>query len=187
MTHASLLEALLFAHGAPLEGAKIRALAGWSEDELQDAVDTLKQALIGRGIQLQSWQGRFEMVSHPEAASLIRQFREDEARGELSKTALETIAVFLYKGPLTRPELEELRGMYSHQILRSLSGRGLIMETGDMRVGQPVYDVTPLCLQWLGLTDRYDLPDFSSFSAEHINTNVDTVDEGASVSGTASV
>lgn len=187
MTNASLLEALLFAHGAPLEGAKVRALAGWSEEELQEVTAELKQALLGRGIQLQSWQGRFELVSHPEAAPLIRQFREDEARGELSKTALETIAVFLYKGPLTRPELEEIRGMYSHQILRSLSRRGLIAETGEARVGQPVYDVTPLCLQWLGLTDRHDLPDISTFTTEHIDTAADTVDESASPSKEPSV
>ncbi len=187
MTNASLLEALLFAHGAPLEGDRLRALAGWSEEELQQATSELRHSLLGRGIQLQSWQGRFELVSHPEAASLIRQFREDEARGELSKTALETIALFLYKGPLTRPELEEIRGMYSHQILRSLSRRGLISETGDLRVGQPVYDVTPLCLQWLGLTDRHDLPDISTFLSESPDVMTQTIDETASPSRELSV
>lgn len=175
MTNSSLLEALLFAHGAPLEAAKIRALTGWSEELFDEAVMELKQVLLSRGVQLQSWQGRYELVSHPEAAPLIRQFREDEARGELSKTALETIAVFFYKGPLTRPELEDIRGMYSHQILRSLSRRGLIAETGESRVGQPIYDVTPLCLQWLGLKDRHDLPDISTFDKAPSPTDESTI------------
>lgn len=162
---AAQLEALLFAHGAPLEGARIQALCGWTEAECQDAAAALRASLAGRGLALQAWQGRYELVTVPEAAPLIRQFREDEARGELSRTALETLAVFLYKGPLTRPELEEIRGIHSHQIIRSLAVRGLLAEQTETRVGQPVYEVTPLCLQWLGLQDRADLPEFSKFSA----------------------
>ena len=171
MISAALLEALLFAHGAPLEKGAICRLTGWNEAELEAAIHELRQSLQGRGLQLQAWRGTIELVSHPEAAPLIRQFRDEEARGELSKTALETLAVFLYKGALTRPELEEIRGMYSHQILRSLTRRGLVMETGETRVGQPVYDVTPLCLQWLGLTSREDLPDISTFMSETVSAS----------------
>lgn len=167
MTHASMLEALLFAHGAPMEGIALRRLTGWDEGALRVAAEELREQLSGRGMVLQQWQDRYELVSHPEAAPLIRQFREDEARTELSKTALETIAVFLYKGALTRPELEEIRGMYSHQILRSLLRRGLITELAEQRVGQPVYDITPVCMQWLGLTRREDLPEYSTFLASH--------------------
>ena len=180
MTSSSMLEALLFAHGAPMEAASILRLTGWTDQELQDAAQELRQALLGRGISLQSRQGRYELVSHPEAAPLIRQFREDEARGELSKTALETIAIFLYKGALTRPELEDIRGMYSHQILRSLSRKGLIVELPEQRVGQPLYDVTPLCLQWLGLTSREDLPDYSTFLAQNTAADLADVPENAS-------
>ncbi len=171
MISAALLEALLFAHGAPLEKGAICRLTGWNEAELEATIQELRQSLQGRGLQLQVWRGTIELVSHPEAAPLIRQFRDEEARGELSKTALETLAVFLYKGALTRPELEEIRGMYSHQILRSLTRRGLVMETGETRVGQPVYDVTPLCLQWLGLTSREDLPDISTFMSETVSAS----------------
>lgn len=180
MIPGALLEALLFAHGAPLEKRVVCRLTGWSDAELEEALSELRQSLQGRGLQVQAWRGTMELVSHPEAAPLIRQFRDDEARGELSKTALETIAVFLYKGSLTRPELEEIRGMYSHQILRSLSRRGLVTETGETRVGQPVYDVTPLCLQWLGLTSREDLPDISTFMKEI--TESDHADTGESAS-----
>lgn len=180
MIPGALLEALLFAHGAPLEKGAVCRLTGWSEADLEEALSELRQSLQGRGIQVQAWRGTIELVSHPEAAPLIRQFRDDEARGELSKTALETIAVFLYKGSLTRPELEEIRGMYSHQILRSLTRRGLVMETGETRVGQPVYDVTPLCLQWLGLTSREDLPDISTFLKEA--TDSDRTDAGEDAS-----
>ena len=180
MIPSALLEALLFAHGAPMEQGALCRLTGWNEAELDAAVQELKQSLQGRGLQVQAWRGTIELVSHPEAAPLIRQFRDEEARGELSKTALETLAVFLYKGALTRPELEEIRGMYSHQILRSLTRRGLVTETGETRVGQPVYDVTPLCLQWLGLTSREDLPDISTFMKEVAESDHADAGENAS-------
>ncbi len=163
MSPSAQLEALLFAHGAPLEGQKVRTLCHWNEAELEQAVQDLKRSLADRGLVLQIWRDRYELVTIPDAAPIIRQFREEEARGELSKTALETLAILLYKGAMTRPELEEIRGIHSHQILRSLSLRGLISEQGISRVGQPVYEVTPLCLQWLGLANREDLPDFSTF------------------------
>ena len=163
MTPSAQLEALLFAHGAPLEGQKIRQLCHWNEAELERAVADLKISLEKRGLILQIWRDRYELVTIPEAAPIIKQFREEEARGELSKTALETLAILLYKGAMTRPELEEIRGIHSHQILRSLSLRGLIAEQSATRVGQAVYEVTPLCLQWLGLANREDLPDFSTF------------------------
>lgn len=165
MSPSAQLEALLFAHGAPLEADKIRSLCHWNEHELAQATDDLKLSLEDRGLVLQIWRDRYELVTIPEAAPIIRQFREEEARGELSKTALETLAILLYKGAMTRPELEEIRGIHSHQILRSLSLRGLIAEQGTSRVGQPIFDVTPLCLQWLGLASREDLPDFATFLA----------------------
>lgn len=179
MSHSALLEALLFAHGAPLEGEAIRSLCHWNEAELAQAAEVLKQSLADRGLLLQVWRDRYELVTIPEAAPIIRQFREEESRGELSKTALETLAILLYKGALTRPELEEIRGIHSHQILRSLSLRGLIAEQGTTRVGQPVFDVTPLCLQWLGLANREDLPDFETFM-EKVPTELppQSLDEG---------
>lgn len=164
ITPAAQLEALLFAHGAPLDEARIRTLCGWNEPTFAAAVAALRTALEGRGLALQAWRDRYELVTVPEAAPLIRQFREEEARGELSKSALETLAILLYRGALTRPELEEVRGIHSHQMIRSLSLRGLIVEQSQTRLGQSVYEVTPLCLQWLGLTGRQDLPEFTKFS-----------------------
>ncbi len=162
---AAQLEALLFAHGAPLDETRIRTLCGWDEPTFAAAVSALRMGLEGRGLALQVWRDQYELVTVPEVAPLIRQFREEEARGELSKSALETLAILLYRGALTRPELEEVRGIHSHQMIRSLSLRGLITEQPQTRLGQPVYEVTPLCLQWLGLTGRQDLPDFGKFSS----------------------
>ncbi len=158
MTSSALLEAVLFAHGAPMERDVVGELLSMDDAMLEETIQTLRTDLAGRGIQLQTHRDHLELVSCVEAAPLIQRFRADEARTELSKPALETLAVFLYRGALTRPELEEIRGIYSHQILRSLLQKGLIAETGEERVAQTVYDVTPLCLQWLGLADRRDLP-----------------------------
>ena len=158
MTHATQLEAVLFAQGNMMDEASICRILGWSSQEYGEAVEELRRTLEGRGIHLQVWQDRLELVTIPEMALLVSSLREAEERHELSKPALETLAVFLYKGAITRPELEEVRGMYSHQILRSLLIKGLIEDTGQERIGQTVYDVTSRCLQWLGIAKRDDLP-----------------------------
>lgn len=166
MISSSTIEALLFAYGEPLAESRLADLLVCSPEAIQEALARLREDLHDRGIRLRSWQGMHELVTAPESAPVVSLLREGEAKADLSKTALETLAVFLYTGSKTRPELEEIRGMYSHQILRSLLLKGLIAETGEERVGQTVYDVTPLCLQWLGIQDRNSLPPLESLGAE---------------------
>ena len=166
MNLSSSLEALLFAHGEPLTDKRLADILAVSPADIEHGLEELRHTLAARGLRLHSWQGAHELVTAPEQAGVVSQLREQEARAELSKPALETLAVFLYTGSKTRPELEDIRGMYSHQILRSLLLKGLIAETGEERVGQTVYDVTPLCLQWLGIEDRSHLPPIESLGAE---------------------
>ncbi|MDQ5919830.1 MAG: segregation and condensation protein [Patescibacteria group bacterium] len=169
MISSSALEALLFAHGEPLAESRLAELLACSLEELQEVLTRLRDELSHRGVRLRSWQGMHELVTAPESAPVVALLREGEAKADLSKTALETLAFFLYTGSKSRPELEEIRGMYSHQILRSLLLKGLIAETGEERVGQVVYDVTPLCLQWLGIEDRSRLPALETLGAEPLS------------------
>ncbi len=169
MNLSSSLEALLFAHGEPLSEERLAQYLHTSLEDVQNGLEELRHALEARGLRLHSWQGSHELVTAPEYAEPVSRLRDQEDKKELSKAALETLAVFLYTGSKTRPELEDIRGMYSHQILRSLLLKGLLAETGEERVGQIVYDITPLCLQWLGIEDRSHLPPIESLGAERLS------------------
>ena len=78
--------------------------------------------------------------------------------GELSRPSLEALTILAYRGPLTRPELEQIRGVHSSLILRNLLLRGLIEEKEDARLGQPLYSVTLDFLRHIGLASVEELP-----------------------------
>jgi segregation and condensation protein B len=101
------------------------------------------------------------LVTLPEAADDIRAVLKAEVRAELSRPSLEALAILAYRGPLTRPELEQIRGVQSSLILRNLLLRGLIEMKSEVRLGQPVYGVTADFLKYLGLASLEELPDFA--------------------------
>ena len=113
-----------------------------------------------------------ELVTRSEAADLVKQVVNAEAQGELTRAALETLTILAYRGPLTRPELEQIRGIHSAVILRNLLLRGLIEQKEDSRLGQPVYSVTFEFLNHLGLSGVEQLPEYAAL---HGNATVSQV------------
>ena len=101
-----------------------------------------------------------QMVTKPEYAEIVKQVVRDEVSGELTRPSLEALTILAYRGPLTRPELEQIRGVQSAIILRNLMLRGLVEETMDSRLGQPTYAVTFDFIRHLGLKSLEELPDY---------------------------
>ncbi|MFA6429110.1 MAG: SMC-Scp complex subunit ScpB [Patescibacteria group bacterium] len=154
------IEAILFAAGKPVA---LKRLAEWCEAEVEgvkSALDRLAERLEDSGLQLIRHGQEVELVTHPDAASLVRQVLKDETQGELTRPSLEALAILAYRGPLTRPELEQIRGVQCALILRNLIMRGLVETREDMRLGQPTYAVTVDFLKHLGLDGVESLPDF---------------------------
>jgi segregation and condensation protein B len=157
------IEAILFAAGKPLTVRKLAELVDEKSDKIEDALEALKERLQeGSGLMLQEYGKEFELVTRPEAADAIKKVVKDEEQGELTRASLEALTILAYRGPMTRPELEQIRGIQSALILRNLMIRGLVEQKDDERLGQPTYAVTFDFLKHLGLASVKDLPDYES-------------------------
>lgn len=166
MTLDAQLEAILFAAGGPLTPKRLVEVCGVELEEIEGALQTLSERLQrASGLQLVRHGSEVELVTHPDAAELVRAVAKIEAQSELSKASLEALSILAYRGPLTRPELEQIRGVQSAIILRNLMLRGLVEMREDHRLGQPIFQVTMDFIKHLGLTSVEDLPEFESLHA----------------------
>lgn len=164
MTIASQLEAILFAAGKPFSMKRLAELVSASAEDVKQGLEELRAALDerGSGVMLQTHGHDVELVSRPELAEIVKQVASSEASGELTRPSLEALTILAYRGPMTRPELEQVRGVQSSMILRNLMLRGLVEEKEDTRLGQPTYAVTFEFLNALGLPSVESLPEYSA-------------------------
>lgn len=166
------LEALLFAAGKPVAVSAAAKALGVSASDIEEAVASLvRQRNTDRsGIQILAHDSKLQLASHPEAAELIRAFLKEEISGELTRPSLETLTVIAYRGPMTKPELEQIRGVNCALILRNLLLRGLIEEREDRERLQPVYTVSMDFLRHLGLRSVDELPEFERYRGLKLET-----------------
>lgn len=160
MNIEQIIEAILFASGRALSERKLADLLGKKPEEISGILDSLQEELSERGVILQRYEKEVELVTHPEAAEYVSKVIKDEEQGELTRAALEALTILAYRGPMTRPELEQIRGVQSSMILRNLMIRGLVEQKEDMRLGQVTYAVTFDFLNHLGLKSIKDLPEY---------------------------
>ncbi len=166
MTLSAQLEAILFVSGEPVALLHLARLCDQSPPAIEAALFSLEARLSTEsGLALIRHDGVVELVTHPHAAELVRRILAQEAPAELSKASLEVLSILAYRGPLTRPELEQIRGVQSTIILRTLLMRGLVEMHADTRLGQPMFQVTIDFMKHLGLRTQEDLPDFDRLRA----------------------
>jgi segregation and condensation protein B len=175
----SILEAILFASQKPLAPSELKALLATAAEQSEDAAvrafkktkaDDLAAALeqlaaeheqAGRTYRLACVAGAWQFVTQPEFAPWLRALTGERARpGRLSQPALETITIIAYRQPLTRAEIEQVRGVSVDGVMQTLLERGLVEPTGRAEVvGRPMqYGTTKLFLEYFGLRELEDLP-----------------------------
>lgn len=166
------LEAILFAIAKPLSRLQLKKQLMVSEEVLQEALEDIKKRFnqSASGIHLLEHNGKIQLVSNPEVAQEVSGFLKKEASGPLTRPALETLAVIAYRGPVTKPEIEQVRGVNCSLILRNLLIRGLIEEQEDKTRLQPIYSVSGDFLKELGLHALEELPQYTEF---HENKKID--------------
>jgi segregation and condensation protein B len=158
----AVIESLLFVAGRPLEYAELRKLTGVDEARVRAAVGELAQTLEreGRGVRVQRMAASAQMVSAPEHARFVAALLGLPTQVRLTTAALETLSVIAYRQPITRSQIEAIRGVNSDRALASLLQHGLAQEVGRAAtVGRPVlFGTTPEFLQQFGLTSLDALP-----------------------------
>jgi segregation and condensation protein B len=159
-TVCSTIEAILFVASRPLSAADIARRSNTDVSVVEEAIALLisKKNTPESGVWVMQAGDTYTLASAPHAAESVAGFLRDEAAGELTKAQLETLTVIAYKGPITRSELEELRGVNCAIILRILLLRDLIgQEDGPL---EPLYSVSVTALAHMGIVSVSALPEY---------------------------
>jgi len=157
------IESILFVTNRPLSMAKLAQICGAkNKEDVAKAIDELVESYASRdsGLRLLRHGDSVQLATAGETADLVREYLKDETTGELTKPSLETLTIVAYRGPITKAELEQVRGVNCSLILRNLSMRGLVEALGE--VGHPLtqYQVTMDFLRFLGVSSVEELPDY---------------------------
>lgn len=156
-----LLESLLFIAGEPLSIAQMAQALEIAPEAVEAALGELHQLCQQRGIRVQRVADTAQLVSAPEAASVIERFLGVGPQPKPSPAALETLAIIAYRQPITRAQIEAIRGVDSSGVVRALLARDLISEAGRLEsLGRPIlYATTAEFLRQFGLSSLADLPE----------------------------
>ena len=154
------LEALLFVSGEPVALAQLAAALDVAPSVIERGLNELDASLSQRGLKLQRHAGRVQLTTAPQFAELIEIFLGLEATSHLSRAALETLAIIAYQQPVTRPQIDSIRGVNSDSMMKSLLHKNLILESGRADgPGRPIlYSTTPEFLQHFGLNSILEMP-----------------------------
>ena len=154
------IEAVLFVSGEPLSTARLAELTGETIKDVETAFTDLSEQLADRGIRLSQHHDGYRLNTAPEADAVVRAYLQDESHTDLTKAALETLAIIAYRGPISKSGVEEIRSVASDTMLRNLMQRGLIVESGrSEEAGRPMlYSVSHSFLHHFGLGSLHDLP-----------------------------
>ncbi len=154
------MEALIFASPRPVPVDALADAAGLSGEETRAALALLETRLENRGLRLQRSRDRVQLVSAPEAAPYVEALLGLNVDLRLSQAAMETLAIVAYAQPVTRPQVESIRGVGSGSTLNTLLTAGLIEDLGRAdTLGRPIlYGTTFEFLQQFGLKEPGDLP-----------------------------
>ena len=158
----SQLESLLFVSVKPLAAKELANLTGVKSQEVEDVLTELEKDYRdnGRGLAIIKNNGQYQLTTAGDNAPLIKDFLKDEATGELSQPSLEALTIIAYRGPISKLELDKIRGVNCGLILHFLLLRGLIEDKFDKTKNENYYTVTHDFIRFLGLNSVNDLPDY---------------------------
>lgn len=156
-----IIEGLLFVSSEPVAVDHLAAVTACPVEQVEVALQQLKESCQNRGVRLQRQGKKVQLVSAPEVTDYIERFLGLSNSARLSTPALETLTIIAYRQPITRPEIEAIRGVNSDGVLRTLLSKGLVEEVGRLdSVGHPsLFGTTFEFLRYFGLEDIKDLPE----------------------------
>ena len=172
----AVLESFLFVAGE--EGLSLKQLAALSictEGEVTDALEQMVETYELRkdsGITLRQYGGDYQLVTKAEFAEDLKRLFENPPVKMMTQAALEVLSIIAYKQPVTRIEVDDIRGVKSERAIQTLASKGFIMEKGRLEAsGRPIlYATTDYFLDRFGLNSLKDLPQL----LEDENDDVDT-------------
>ncbi len=167
--HVAALEALLFLHGEPMSQQVIARLLQLSVAQVHEIISALQEELkkSERGLSLLEKGESYMLITKPQFAPFLESFVKDSLKEELTPSAVETLSLVAYFGPITRAQIDYIRGVNSSFMLRNLLVRGLVERTS--KGNAYVYEVTTDFLTHLGVSRIQDLPQYEEYQATRKN------------------
>ena len=158
-----IIEALIFASDTPITENRIKSvILELDSTEINDIINELNDEYDrnGHAFKIVQLAGGFQFVTRSEYAQYIKQYYKGRAKSKLSRASLETLAIVAFKQPISRPEIDSIRGVNSDGVVKNLLERNLIYISGrSEHIGRALlYSTTPQFLQYFGINDIADLP-----------------------------
>lgn len=161
------MEALLFLYGEPMEIKKIAKILEVAEEEAVSVAESYEKELAGdgRGLSLLRDGKKIQLVTKPTLTKFLENFTKEEFTADLTPASLETLSIVAYASPISRAEIEFIRGVNSSFTLRNLLIRGLVERSIDpKRANAYLYSPSFDLLKKLGISNSAELPDFEKYS-----------------------
>lgn len=155
------IEAVLFWKGEPVLFSDLSKIINQSEENTRNLVNKLKENLLNRGLSIVVSDQEAQLVISPDINPEIQELIKKEREGELGKAGIETLAIISYRGPISRGDIEYIRGVNCQFAIRNLMIRGLIEKKVDKNDNRKnLYYPTIEALRFLGITDSKELPEY---------------------------
>lgn len=163
---AAQIESILFVAGKPLSFKELAGLSGRSKDEVEVALESLKEKYNEEqsGINILVTDREVEMVSNAKNRKVVEGLVKEEILSEITQPQLEALTIISYRGPITKLDLEQIRGVNCSLILRNLLIKGLIEVEEDKLVDNNKYRVAVKLLKHLGINSTQELPEYDKLS-----------------------
>ncbi|NIP32507.1 SMC-Scp complex subunit ScpB [Candidatus Saccharibacteria bacterium] len=162
MSLSSKIESILFVTNKPITVKKVSQVLGVDEKKIEAEMPKIMEGynVPESGVYILKKGKEYQMMSSPDNAKIVQAYLQDETTGELTRPSLETLAIIAYRGPLTKPEIEQIRGVNCSLILRNLMTRGLVETQEDEEKKMQVYSITFDFMRFLGISSMSKLPDY---------------------------
>jgi len=179
MSIKSQIETILFISNRAISVKELAKIFNVGSDEIMKIMDELmiEYNNENRGIHIikhKGWTSKsadFQMATNPQNADLAVKFVKDEMSGELTRPSLETLSIIAYRGPVSKTEIEQIRGVNCSLILKNLLVRGLVEVKEDKEKMISIYNITAEFLKHLGVADVSNLPNYERLRETRIDTN----------------
>ncbi len=175
----SQIEAILFWKAESISIKKLSNILNKTPDEIKAAIESLRESLSGRGLSLIELEDEINLGTSKDASELIATLNKEEISRDLGKAGLETLSIILYQSPISRADLDYIRGVNSQFIIRNLLIRGLIEKVDNPNDQRSyLYKPTLELLSYLGVSKLEEIPDFNLVRAdiENFKQNEQTKD-----------
>lgn len=158
---SSKIQAVLFYKAEPLSQKRLAQILKVEEGEIKTALSELREDLRGTGLTLIEWEDEVTLATSKDVSPIIETLTKEELTKDLGKAGLETLSIILYQGPLTRAEIDYVRGVNSQFILRNLLVRGLVEKVENPKDQRSfLYKPSLELISYLGISKITDLPDY---------------------------